>query len=276
MKVKIIADSSSNLTPAYVNEENITLSIAPLTILVGEESFRDDGSVTPERFMEVIRTTKAKTKSSCPSPADYLREMKDADYYILITISSKLSGSYNSANVARMNCDFTDRVFVIDSMLTAGSMELLIDEAVRLIKEGKSFEEIQKELNAYRDQMKLVFCLSHYDTLIRNGRMNMIIGTIIQKLRIKAVCIGQEGEIKVKNKVRTKDAVTEKMLEEMKENRDSSFDKKIVISHTCNLEGAMQLKEKIQEIFTKAKIFIRENALLCSYYAEQNGIIVCY
>lgn len=277
MKYKIIVDSSSNLTKDYLKDENdIGFDVAPLSIRINGKEYVDDGSISIEELLEKINNTKEKTSSSCPSPDTFLSKLCDAEYYIIITISSKLSGAFNSANVAKNMYDHPENVMVIDSKLVAGAMRILTDKAIELIKENKSFEEIEEELNKQRDENKLLFVLDKFDNLIRNGRVNKVLGFIASKLSIKPLCYGDDGEIKIMAKIRTFAGVIKKLSIEIGNMVTSTKGRKCVISHTKNEEFAMILKDLIEKQYEFDSIVIEENKCLCAYYSLEGGIIVSF
>lgn len=277
MKYKIIVDSSSNLTKNYLKDENdIGFDVAPLSIRINDKEYVDDGSISEEELLEKLNNTKEKTSSSCPSPNTFLSKLCGAEYYIIITISSKLSGAFNSANVAKNMYDNPENVMVIDSKLVAGAMRILTDKALELIKENKSFEEIEVELNKRRDENKLLFVLDRFDNLIRNGRVNKVLGFIASKLSIKPLCYGDDGEIKIMAKIRTFAGVIKKLSIEIGNMVTSTKGRKCVISHTKNEEFAMILKDLIEKQYEFDSIVIEENKCLCAYYSLEGGIIVSF
>ena len=276
MKYKIIVDSSSNLHPGYITDPEVGFDVAPLTVIVDNKQYVDDGHCSIDEMLKKVMQSKSVSSSSCPSPNDFLSRMTGADKYIIITIAQKLSGSYNSANIAKNLYSKPEDVFVIDSKLVAGTMELMTNEAYSLIKANKSFEEIQKELTKYRDQMKLLFILSHFDVFIKNGRINKIIGFIASTLHIKPVLYGVDGEIKIKDKCRTIKKAIEKLIDDISEFTSTTLHKKCIISHTQASEDADKVKQAIENRYQFDSVTIRENQALCSYYAMPGGLIVCF
>ena len=277
MKYKIICDSSANLLKGDFPEDDIvSFGNVPLTLFVGDKAYRDDGTANIPEMMEDIKKPGIKATSSCPSPNDYLTEMMGADYYILITISSKLSGSYNSACLAKENCEHPENVFVLDSLLTAGAMELMALEAKRLIHQGLSFGEIEKGLLSYRKKVDLLFVLDKFDNLIKMGRVSKLVGFIAEKFRIKPLCCGEEGEIKIKEKVRTIQGVLKRLVINIGNLCPIQKGKICIISHTLAKECAESLKEEITSKYNFDKVTIRENNALCSFYAMDGGLIACF
>lgn len=277
MKYKIICDSSANLLEKdFPEDELVSFGNVPLTLIVGGKPYRDDGTANIPEMMESIKRPEVKATSSCPSPHDYLTEMTGADYYILITISSKLSGSYNSACLARDASEHPENVFVLDSLLTAGAMELMALEAKRLAHQGLPFEELTARLLDYRKKVNLLFVLDKFDNLIKMGRVSKLVGFLAEKLRIKPLCCGEEGEIKIKEKVRTIQGVLKRLVINIGNLCPVQKGKLCIISHTMAKPHADALKEAIEKNYEFDDVIVRENKALCSFYAMDGGLIACF
>jgi DegV family protein with EDD domain len=276
MKYRIITDSSSNLRPEDWKKADISLGIAPLTIRIDNQEYVDDGKTDIPAMLKAMHETKGKTSSACPSPADFLKEMTGADYYILITLSSKLSGSFNSATVAKNSSADPSKVIVIDSLLVSGSMELIAEKACSLIEAKTPFSEMEKALNDYRDSMNLLFALDRFDNFIKSGRINKILGFLATKFKIKPLCMGKDGEIHMKEKVRTIEGVLRRLAVNVGILSPETEGKVMIISHTQNLKGAEWIKAEVEKTYHFREVRIRENRALCSYYALEGGVIVCF
>src|SRR5574344_1933800 len=203
MKYKILVDSSSDLLSNYIVDENVGFAVVPLTINVNGHSYVDDDNVDTLSLLKDCDASSIAGKSACPSPNDFGKYYEDAEIIIVVTISSKLSGSYNSALVAIQNSN-NKKVIVIDSLAVAGTMDLIVDKAFALCKEDAlSFEELSSELTKYRDSLHLYFVLDKFDNLMKNGRMNKIVARIASILLIKPLSYACDGQIKILEKIRT-------------------------------------------------------------------------
>ena len=168
MSYKIVVDSSSNLKNDYLKDQDIGFEVVPLTIRVDDEIFVDNDNIDVDKMLTSMHKSKKKSTSACPSPYDFLKTFEGYDNIFIITISSKLSGCYNSAiNAGQQAQNEGKNVYVIDSKATAGSMILLVDEVYRLIKENYSFEEIKTKIEEYQKSINLLFVLSKYDNLVK-------------------------------------------------------------------------------------------------------------
>lgn len=276
MKYKICVDSSSNLVNSYINDEKIGFKVIPLTIRVGNKEFVDDDNLNVASMLKEVEETKEQCSSSCPSPSDFLENYQNAEHVICITISKKLSGSFNSACVARDMSENKDNIFVIDSKLTAGAMRLLVDKAYELCKKDIDFDEIKAELTKYRDSIQLLFVLDKFDNLVRNGRMSKVTAFIAQLAAIKPLCYGDDGEIKIKEKIRTFKGVLKRLVHNIGVMCPVTKGRTCVISHTDNKESALFLKTLIEQEYEFDKIILDDNRGLCSFYALRGGLIVSF
>lgn len=275
MKYNIIADSSCDLSNEYINDKNISLKVIPFILNVGKEEFIDDKDINLTELMEKVEKNKSST--ACPSPETYYEAM-DADINFVVTISSSLSGSYNSACVARNKAVLEGKkVCVVDSKATSGIPKLIIDRIVTLIKEGESFEDISKNILAFTEEKKLLFMLRSFDNLIRNGRMSAFAGKIASALNITPICEKTaEGTIDVKEKIIGTKKTIKRLLQMVTEALGGKKGEELVITHCEAEEEAKSLMEKIKELDLFKKITIIKTKGLTSYYAQKKGVLLSF
>ena len=277
MKFKIIVDSSSNLTNDYLKDSNILFESVPLSIRLGNKDYVDDENLNIKEFMNDLSSFKGKTShSSCPTASAYLSALTGADYYFIVTFSKKLSGSYNVAHLAISQFDKPDNVFLIDSKAVAGSMILIVDKLVELINSNMEFNEIKEKILEYRNSLKLLFILDSFDNLIRNGRMSKAVAFIATLMKIKPLCYADDGEINVKEKIRTLEGVIKRLVANIGKMTNITKENKVIICHTQDEENANKIKKLITENYELNNIRIIENRGLCSFYSLLNGMIVSF
>lgn len=277
MDYKIIVDSASNRVDDSLFDENIGYSVAPLTIHVGDKEYRDTKEEDVASFLDEITTTKEKVKTSCPSPRDYLSKRKDRVHYILITIASRLSGSFNSARLAKEQSEKPENVIVIDSGLAAGAEELLVKEAVSSIKQGLPFETIKENLEKKRDDLDFVFGLSSLDALANSGRFPKPIALLVRKLHRKLIGTAKDGKLSVKERKHSRDGLLQGRLKQIEKRDKDRNEKDRIISYTGNKEDALKLKDRVLNRYPNIRsIEVRENRLLCSFYASKDGLMLSY
>lgn len=277
MKYKIILDSMSNLVQGDKLADDVDLDVVPLTLRLNDVDYVDDGhNDLSEIIPMVLKDKKLESSTSCPSPKAFLDCMKGADKYIIITLSQRVSGSYNAACLAKTMAEDPSSVFVLDSMSDCGVIELIARKAVDLIHEGKSFEEICDTIEKYREEVNILFIVDRYDTLIRKGRVNKLVASIASILKIKPLGIAKGGEIRIQEKVRTLEGTVKRLIVNIEKFCADTKDKVCIISHTLNPEKANMVKDMIKEKYQFKEIIIRDNSLVNSYYGLTGCVMVSF
>lgn len=275
MKYKIVLDSSCNLNEDSYKEKNIDINIVPLSIMIGDDVFIDDKDINVDLMLDTLNSSKVKATTSCPSIYDYMKTFDEDSNIIVITISSKLSGSYNIANIARDEVS-NKNIHIVDSKLTAGGLELILIKAIELIKKDLSFDEVISKLENYRDSLNLLFVLNKYDNLVKNGRVSKLTALIAKTLVIKPLCAASDGEIIVKEKVRTAKGVIKRLILNIGLMLKDTSNKICIISHTQDVETAQIIKNQIEQEYKFKEVIIRENKGLNAFYSLEKGIIVSF
>lgn len=274
MKYQILCDSSGDFPEASFKNKNVIYKVIPLSILVGEQEFVDDDKLDANNMLKAMHAFKGKTSSACPSPELFLKELNNADYTFIITITQKLSGCYNSAMVAKNSYSKPENVCVIDSKATSGVMYLIVEELVRLIEEGKSYNQIVEEINKFRDQRTLFFILQKFDNLVANGRMSHVAGFIASTLLIRPLCRAVDGDIKIAFKLMGPRNAFQKLIKMVSEECKNKS-QKIIITHCEDYDDAKYIEQELNKLGFD-NIHILPMRGLTSYYALEKGIILCY
>lgn len=280
MTWKIAADSSCDIRGGIESLPGLSFDIVPLKIRVGIEEFTDDCQLDLAAMKKALAGFDGPTSSACPSPDEWARAFEDADCSVAVTMTSALSGTFNSAVVGRrmaLEKDPEKKILVLDTKSTGGHMVLVVKKLRELIAQGLSFEEVAREAVTYSRSLHLLFTLSAFDNLVKNGRMNKLVGIVASKLGIRIVAeASREGKIEVLYKVRGQSRALETLVAEMKRKRPDLGDSEIVISHCSNPLGVRYLQEEIAKAFPSARVTVMETQGLTSYYAEETGILVAY
>lgn len=275
MKYQILVDSASDLLSDYVKDENIGFKVIPLTINVNDKEYIDNDKLNVAEMLEDMHQSK-KNSSACPAPESFLQEFDNAEYTFIVTITSKLSGCYNAACVAKQSYSKPENIHVIDSKAVSGTEILLVDKLVELIKQGLSFEEIKKAIDEYRDKKNLYFILQKFDNLVNNGRMSKIAGLIASKLVIRPICIAHEGEIKMAKKIIGIKNAFSKLVQMIAEKAKDFSKDTLIITHCFAEDEANIIKSDLEKKCNFKEIRILPMRGLCSYYALEKGVIVCH
>lgn len=278
MKWKIITDSGCDIHFMDTASEDISYACVPLKIIVGDYEYIDDGNTDISVLLQKLAEYKGKTSSACPSPGDYQHEFEGADNIIIFTLTAKLSGSYNSALLARKMYleDHPDKkIYVMNSLSAGAKMTFLAHKAIDHIKDGMNFEEVTEALENDRKNIKFYFALKSVQNLINNGRLPKPIGLAIGALKIRLFSIiGEDGAISVIDKCRGYNKTAKKFLDKLEEDKYNGG--KIFLAHCNNNEEVNELKKSILEKYPNAEISISQTGGICSYYAENQCILISF
>lgn len=271
-KFKIVVDSSADL----LSLNNMPFSSAPLKIITVQEEYVDNKDLDVKEMVDMLSIYKGKSSTSCPNPEDWLKAFGDAEYIFCITISGTISGSYNTAKLAKeMYEELYDnrKVFVINSLSTGPEMKLIAEKICELIKEGKEYDSICKEITAYTKHTCLLFMLESMKNLANNGRVSPIVAKAAGLLGIRVIGKASDnGDLQPLDKCRGQEKALADIVRRMKEL--GLKEGKVRIAHCFNEEATHQLKAMLRAEFSKVKIEIYKCRGLCSFYAEKGGLLV--
>lgn len=275
MKWRIISDSSCDIFDLDHMREDLYFSTVPFVITVDDKDYVDNEELDIKELVKAMASSK-KSFTSCPSPAEWIREFGEEGYVFAVTISANLSGSYNSACTARemiLEQDPERNIEILNSRGTGPSLNMIIYKLCELIDKGLGFEEVRTEIHRFMEDHKLIFALSSYHNLVNNGRMPKIAGIVLGHLGLWGVGIAsEEGTIKMKKIAKGGRKTLQVIMGDLKERvADKGC---VVISHCENEEFANSLKKAVQNTYSGMEVRIMKTRGLCSYYAEKGGIIV--
>lgn len=277
MSYKIVVDSCGELTDAMKRDGHF-YSVA-LELDIDDYHVVDDEHFNQAEFLRKARESRNCPKSSCPSPQSYVDVYKgEQERIYAVTLSDKLSGSYNSAELAAKLCleECPEKKIYVFNSRSASVGETLIALKVQELEEaGKSFEEIVKETEAYIEAQQTYFVLETLETLRKNGRLSNLKAWVAGALNIKPVMGSTpEGSICQMGQARGMMKALSYMVEEIVKRTKNCEQKILAISH-CNCpDRALWVKERIQQILHFKDIIIVDTAGVSTMYANDGGIIV--
>ena len=271
-KIKIVADSSADLTRL----ENMDFASAPLKVITDETEFIDDAHLDVDAMVTWFESYKGKSKTSCPSPGDWLTAFGDADEIFCVTITSGLSGSYNAACIAKQMYEADHagaRIHVIDSLSAGPELVLIVEKLQQLVGEGLCFVDICTQIDAYQKHTGLVFMLASLKNFAANGRVSPAVAKIAGLLGIRIVGrASAQGTLEPTDKSRGEKKGLSALVQRMVERGLSKG--KVLIAHCQNEPAARSLKELIAAHCPRVQVGIHPCRGLCSYYAEKGGLLV--
>ena len=267
---KIVSDSSSD-----IREFSAAISSVPLKIRTDEREFCDDDTLNLSEMLTYLEKYKGKSGSACPNTAEWLEAFEDYENIFCVTITSSLSGSYNSAYGAAKEYmeKYPERhVLVIDSLSTGPECALVIEKLGQLISEGKSFDEISAEIKEYQKHTHLIFALESMHNLANNGRVSPIVAKLAGVIGIRIVGkASDEGTLEIMNKSRGAKRMLEDIIDNMKK---TGCGGKVRIHHCENPAVSEKLEALIKETFPETSVAISTVGGLCGFYAERGGVLI--
>ena len=277
MSFHIVADSCCELTADMKKRGNI--EIAPLTLEVGGESILDDETFDQKSFLRKVAECPECPKSACPSP-EYFRTafLCEAEHIYCVTLSSELSGSYNSAvlgaNLAQEE-DEDLKIHVFNSRSASIGETLIVKKIVECEEAGMSFERVVETVELYISTQHTYFVLENLETLRKNGRLSKTKALVASALKIKPVMgATSEGDIVQLDQARGINKALMKMVDAIVNDAQHVENKTLAISH-CNCpERAEMVKEALLERLAVQDVFVLDTQGVSSMYANDGGIIV--
>ena len=272
LNCRIVADSSSDLLAL----SRVDFAAVPLKVTAADHTWVDDEDVNVDHMLETLRNHKGPSFSACPSPEDWRLAFGDAQYVFCITITSALSGCYNAACLAAREYqeEHPDRrVLVIDSLSTGPEMALLAEKLEELCQYRDSFDDIVREIQAYQKKTHLTFVLRSLHNFVNNGRVSPAVGALVGLLGIRLVGVASEaGELQPIAKCRSDRKAIAQIIDVMQQ-RGFGGDRVLIDQCHCE-DNAAALREAILAVWPKARITVNSTRALCSYYAEEGGMLV--
>ena len=276
---KIIIDSCGELTNELKSDghfKNVALEIE-----VNGQRIVDDETFDQPSFLKKVKESPVGPKSSCPSPESYLQLYKDEPEHVyVVTLSKELSGSYNSAVLAKKLYEEEfgsehKKIYVFNSR-SASVGETLIGMKIQECEESQmTFEETVAHVEHYISEQHTYFVLETLETLRKNGRLGNIRAFVANALNIKPVMGSTpEGEICQLGQARGMNKALKKMIAEMLSKVKNSESRILAISH-CNCpQRAKAVKQEILKLAACKDIVIVDTAGISSMYANDGGIIM--
>ena len=272
----IVSDTSCDLHSLEGGEGVFDFETIPFTIRIGSREYVDNEDMPVEEMLTANENHSEMAQTSCPSPEDWRAKFAPEGPVVAFTISSALSGSYNSACTAKQMLQEENpekQIAVIDSKATGPETAMLVLKARELILAGRDFGDIEAALNREAEKIHTIFALASYHNLIKAGRVSRLIGFIAGHLGFWGIGIGSdEGEISIRGKARGDKSMIRFLTEEIK--KIGPAGKEIRISHCLNEKCAAALKEQLEETFRGIRVTLMKTRGLDSFYAERRGLII--
>ncbi|HWT27665.1 MAG TPA: DegV family protein [Mobilitalea sp.] len=248
MAIRIITDSTSDIN---VDEaRKLEISVVPLKVIFGDKEYKEGIEITIESFYEKLVKSEKLPTTSQPSPDDFLVHFNEAkkaeDSVIVLLISGKLSGTVQSAIIAKDMSDYSD-IYIIDTLTTITGLRLLVEEAVRLRQQGESAVQIYDILNGLKDRVVLLAMVDTLEYLHKGGRLSKSSAILGSLLNFKPVITLKDGVIGVVGKERGSNKGINKLIDSIEDfgEIDQSFP--VNLGFTAEDSKCLLLEEKLIE-----------------------------
>lgn len=232
MAVRFIVDSASDILPSEAKE--LGMIHLPLRVLFGETEYSDAVNLSHEEFYEKLVESDVLPSTSQVPPSDFANAYEEVvaagDTAVVITISSKLSGTYQSAKLAAQ--DYEDKVFVVDSENATVGERILALRGMELAKEGKSASEIAKVLDEEKKKIRLLALLDTLEYLKKGGRISSVVAFAGGVLGIKPVISVVDGVVELVGKARGSKQGNNLLRELISKGRGIDFDRPFSLAYS--------------------------------------------
>lgn len=259
MNVRIVCDSTADLRPGLRE----CVPVVPLMIRFGDEEYVDGVTMSRAAFYDQLAVCKDLPTSSQPTPdsfAQVYRKAVDAgEQVVVITISSKLSGTYQSANIAAM--DFEEDVFVVDSENATIGAGILVELAQQLADSGMSAQEIVAKLNEEKKNIRLFATLDTLEYLKRGGRISKTVAFAGGVLNLKPVITIRDGEVAMVGTARGAKKGSVVMNKEIAAAGEIDLSKPVLLGYTGKSDELMQK-------------YIADSQTVLADVTDKNGVII--
>lgn len=276
MSYKIVADSCCEFPEEY--RKNPEFQNVALELMVEDEVIIDDETFDQAAFLKKVAASPRCPKSACPSPEKFMEAYRtEAENVFVFTLSSKLSGSYNSAELGKQlyHEKYGEKnIYVCDSQSASCGETQLAFKAVQWSKEGLAFEEICKRLADYRDHMNTYFVLNNLETLRKNGRLSGVKALVASTLSIKPVMGADKGEIRQLGQAIGIKKALARMAEVVAREAVHPEEKMLMITHCNCKERAESVRKMILEKIRVKGTLVMDTRGVSSMYANDGGVIV--
>ena len=277
MSYKIVIDSCGELLNQWKQDKHF--QSVPLTLTVGSENILDDSTFDQADFLQKVAACPECPKSACPSPESYQRAFDcDAERVYCVTLSSELSGSYNSAVLGASLLheeNKNKKIHVFNSCSASVGQTLIAMKIAQCEESGLPFEDVISVVNKYIEEQHTFFVLENLETLRKNGRLSRVKALVASALKIKPIMgATPEGTICQLDQARGMNKALVKMVDKIMEATVNSENRVLAISHCNSPKRAYMLRDAIQERMKLADIVVLDTAGVSSMYANDGGIIV--
>ncbi len=271
--LSIVTDSSADLPQDLIERYGIT--VVPLTVSIGGQEYCEGVDLTAAEFAQKMFACQELPKTSQPSPKSfaeaYARLGKDGQV-LCLTISSKLSGTYQSASMAKSLVGADVEIF--DTLAGSLGHGIQVLKAAQLAEQGATRAEIVAELERHRDQQTILVLLDTLENIVKGGRLSRFQGSLASLLNIKVLLANHDGAVEMKERIMGKRRFLRHVVELIAEKGLDLSDRVVGITHVDNLADAELLSQEIHRRCHPRQVIINHMGSTMGTYAGRGGMIV--
>lgn len=275
MAVKIVTDTLSDITGDLIEELGVT--VVPLYVRFGNDIYRDRVEITSEEFYQRLVNVSTLPSTTQPTPNDFVevynKLAEETDEILTIVVSSKLSGTYQSATQAREIVKNKCRIEIVDSLSVAMAMGLIVIAAVKAVKSGANLDEVN---DLARRAVSRTHIIAYFDTLkylAKGGRIGKASGFLGSVLSVKPILTMSEGEMAPLTRVRSLSAGLDYLYNTV---AGCSKIEDLAVEHATTPDIAEKLVERLAPIFPKEQIKREVISPVVGTYAGPGAIAVSF
>jgi len=250
MTTLIVTDSTAYLPDSVIDQYKI--KILPLNVHMPDRDFKEGQGISNYDYYQYLKMNRVFPSTSQPSAGEFLEQfekLQPGDQALVILLSSKLSGTVQSAQIARsMLPDDHPPITIIDSMSSAMGLGFQVIRAAEMLEAGQEMAEVEAEIQAIQNSLQVFFIVDNLEYLVRGGRISKLGGFLGNMLKLKPILSVQSGEIALFEKVRTSGKAIKRMLDELEKHRSSLH--KISVVHADALEAAQRMQARLQDSYS--------------------------
>lgn len=281
MSYKIVADGCCDQTPEMKTWSNLVA--VPLTLMVGDYKTQDDASFDQVDFVKRMQAYEDASKSACPSLESWMKAYDgEEDEIYVLTITGKLSGTYNSAvQAAKLFEEETGKkkkIHVFDSKATSGKETIICLKIRELAEAGKSFEQVVEQITEYIERCHLYFCFNDFENLRKNGRMTNLQSSVLNALHVKLIMKETDGVIEKLTQDISINRAVSKMADIVIKQLEGVDTKEhfLVINHCMCPERGQQVYDKITQRYQFKGSWMMGMGGLNTLYTNVGGVLIAF
>lgn len=246
--IKIITDSTADIGLDQAKE--LGIEIVPLKVIIDQKEYKDRIDLQPEQFYQLLAENDALPTTSQPSPQEFLTFYEEAkekgDSVVVMTLSSHISGTYQSATIAKDLAEY-DNIYIVDSLNATQGLRLLVEKAIVLRNEGKSAKEMFDILDEYKHRIRIFALVDTLEYFYKGGRLSKASAVAGTMLKLKPIVGLKGGLLELISKARGTQKATLKIIDIINEDGEIDLNEPISIGYTGDNVGLDKFEDTLRE-----------------------------